>query len=300
MTRRRFTPSDVASFQWAVARGAKAVDVAREHRFSPSNFHRWARSYGRPVVAYEPTDADRARARGWRKARTLAEAWRLYRDFASSGPWADNAELPAYDEDGDSPESQRLTLQTVEDARVLLVCEKLLVQNQLETWNAPGEPSMVHRTRAALAWVPALPSRWVAETLVAHAKALGARLFFFGDLDPQALHAFAALRAGGRNALLRGGSMRRVRVTWLGIDSGWLAWTCREFGVRDVPPRMTIRLSWLDQEYWQLVKRLVPDAHRLLGARAFALLNGGAKIEADAMQGKPFVEEFGRRLERTL
>jgi hypothetical protein len=55
-----------------------------------------------------------------------------------------------------------------------------------------------------LAWFPPLASQWAARTLHAHAESVGARLAFFGDLDPQALHAFAALRAGGRKALLRG------------------------------------------------------------------------------------------------
>jgi hypothetical protein len=49
-------------------------------------------------------------------------------------------------------------------------------------------------------------------------------------------------------------------------------------------------------EYWQLVKRLVPDIRRLIGARAYSLLEGGTKIETDALHGRPFVEEFGRRL----
>jgi hypothetical protein len=62
---------------------------------------------------------------------------------------------------------------------------------------------------------------------------------------------------------------------------------------------MTIRLGWLDQEYWQLVKRLVPDARRLLGARAYAMLESGVKLEADALRGEPFVEEFRRRLRET-
>jgi hypothetical protein len=59
---------------------------------------------------------------------------------------------------------------------------------------------------------------------------------------------------------------------------------------------MTIRLKWLDREYWQLVKRLVPDVRRLIGTRAYDLLNGGTKLETDALRGRPFVEEFGRRL----
>jgi hypothetical protein len=82
----------------------------------------------------------------------------------------------------------------------------------------------------------------------------------------------------------------------MGLDSRWLKWICRDLDVKEVPVGMTIRLKWLDQEYWQLVKRLVPDVRRLIGARAYAMLEGGTKIEADALRGRPFVEELGRRL----
>jgi hypothetical protein len=135
----------------------------------------------------------------------------------------------------------------------------------------------------------------VARTVHAHAEALGARLAFFGDLDPQALHSFAALRAGGRRALLRG-TGKPLPVTWLGLDSRWLEWICRGLNVDDVPVGMTIRLGWLDQEYWQLVKRLVPDVRRLIGARAYNMLDRGTKLEVDALRGRPFLEELGKRL----
>jgi hypothetical protein len=86
-----------------VARGLRQAEVARKHGFSVSNFRRWFMKYGRPIIPYEPTDADRARARSWRKGRTLAEVWTMYRQFTNEGPWADDAELPNYDDVDERP-----------------------------------------------------------------------------------------------------------------------------------------------------------------------------------------------------
>lgn len=244
------------------------------------------------------TPTDRASARSWRQGKTLAKAWTLYRDSARGGPWADEAELPVFDDVDELPdEFEHLQLKTRPDARVVLVCEKMHVEKLLYEWEGAGCPSVAHATKTALAWLPPLASRWAARMLADHAKSLGARLAFFGDLDPQALHAFAALRAGGRKALLRGVG-NTLPVTWVGLDSKWLNWVCRGLGVKDVPLSMTIRMQWLDQEYWQLVKRLVPDVRRLIGARAYNMLDGGTKVEADALRARPFVEELGRRLRR--
>jgi cytosine/adenosine deaminase-related metal-dependent hydrolase len=62
---------------------------------------------------------------------------------------------------------------------------------------------------------------------------------------------------------------------------------------------MTIRLTWLDQEYWQLVKRLVPDVRPLIGKRAYEMLEGGTKIEVDALRQlhpPQFMKELRRRI----
>jgi hypothetical protein len=77
--RRRFTPREIRSFQWEVARGVKQAEVARKYGFSVSNFRRWFVKYGRPHIPYEPTDADRARAGTWREGSTPSEG------LASSG-----------------------------------------------------------------------------------------------------------------------------------------------------------------------------------------------------------------------
>ena len=298
MPRRRFSREEICSFQLEVARGARPSDVAKSHGFAVSNFRRWFIKHGRPHIPYEPTEVDRVRARSWRDGRSLAAAWSLYREFAKKGPWADDAELPALGDMEETPDPDEcLILQARPDARVLVVCEKRSIEDLLGDWSGPRRPSMAHVERYALAWFPPIASGWTARVVESHAKSLGASVAFVGDLDPQALHAFAALRAGGRKALLRGGRPR-VPVRWAGVDSRWLNWICGGLSVGEVPSWMTIRLSRLDQEYWQLVKRFVPDVRALIGKRAYEMLEGGTKLEVDALRnlGAPFTEELGRRL----
>jgi hypothetical protein len=43
----------------------------------------------------------------------------------------------------------------------------------------------------------------------------------------------------------------------VGLDARWLDLVCKHSGLNDVPPRWTIQLNWLDQEYWSLVKCMV-------------------------------------------
>jgi hypothetical protein len=84
----------------------------------------------------------------------------------------------------------------------------------------------------------------------------------------------------------------------MGLDSDWLNWVSRADPSGAVPRWMTIRLRWLDVEYWELVKRLVPDVRALVGERAYEMLEGGTKLEVDALQHQrtAFTEELGRRL----
>jgi hypothetical protein len=299
MARRRFRGEEIFAFQHEVARGARPSDVARSHGFAASNFRRWFARYGRPHFPYEPSQTDRDRARTWRAARTLTEAWNLYRAFAREDPWADDAELPILHDDHEAQNAdESLTLHALSDPRLLVVCEKKSIEELLGNGSGPGRPSMALVQRYALAWYPQLASSWTARVLGSHAKAHGVSLAFVGDLDPQSLHAFAALRAGGRKALLRGGRPR-VPLRWAGLDSRWLDWISRAQPSGEVPSWLTIRLRWLDQEYWELVKRLVPDVRALIGKRAYELLDGGAKIEVEAPQNLrnvSYTEELARRL----
>jgi hypothetical protein len=127
----------------------------------------------------------------------------MFREFAKEGPWAEHAELPVFDDVHERPdEYEHLQLKTRPGARVVLVCEKMHIEKLLYEWEGSSRPSVAQATKTALALLPSLASRWAARTLHTHAKSLGARLAYFGDLDPPALHSFAALRAGGRRALL--------------------------------------------------------------------------------------------------
>ncbi len=284
--------------RWCAA--GRRCSQARLH--APSNFRRWFRKYGEPHVDYEPTAEDRAAGPHWRKQKSLRGAWNAFRDFVRSGPWSDDEQLPYYDVDDEPPDEWRpelLSLQTRADARVLLICEKPVIQDAVAKWpepHEPGKPSVVHGGKAALAWYAPLASAWIARSVRDHARSIDAPILFFGDMDPHALHSFAALRAGGRNALLKG-TGRAVPVTWMGIDGRWLAWASR---VKGKPVGLTLSLTWLEREYWQFVKRLVPDVRRLIGARGYSMLESGAKLEAEPLLRGPFAEEFLRRLRSLL
>jgi len=123
--------------------------------------------------------------------------------------------------------------------------------------------------------------------LAAHAKTLKAPLPFFGNLDPQAVHLLAALRAGGRDAL-RKRADSGLPIEWVGLDDRWLDFTCRQMGVRDIPRGWQIQLTWLDAEYWQLVKRMVPDARRGRGEGAEGLKGArGSAGRSSPVSGGP-------------
>ena len=302
LPRRRFTPAEICSFLSNVAHGAKRADVAREHGFAPSSFRRWIARYGMEHVDYAPTEEERGQASGWRSEASLSAAWRRYHAFCMDPRWSDDSELPVRDDAFplEDDYGQRVVLRAREDAKVVLIGEKEAVLRPLDDWTEG--PSVVHRAKVSFASFPPVASRWTARFLKAHAKDVGAPLVFFGDLDPQALHSFAVLRAGGQRELLSG-KVRDPALTWMGLDARWLDFVCRHFRTADVPERMLMRLGWLDQEYWELVKRLVPDARKLLGARAFALLESGLKVEVDALisfMRTPFIEEFARRLQWTV
>lgn len=298
MPRRRFTRPEIASFQWAVARGERPSDVAREHGFSVSNFSRWCHKYGVPYVPYVPTAADLRGVRAWRAAPTLAEAWRSFHAFVTGGSWWPmGGELPPLDVD---PAQDWLRLHARPDARVVLVCEKAFVSDLAREWRGPRRPSAAEIAKAAVANTAWPPSRWAARALEEHARASRAHFAYVGDLDPQALHSFATLRAGGTEGLLGQETAPAIPVRWIGLDSEWLDWVCATANTTEVPSWMTLPLGWTDREYWALVKRLVPDARRLLGERASAMLDSGTKLEIDALFIGPLREaalvELARRL----
>jgi hypothetical protein len=281
-----------------------AIEAGRPTRDTSPDIGRMA--FPRPVetptpdVPYAPTAEDRARAAAWRTEPTLAAAWRSYVSVATDERWERECGVYGFDRGSGDYDADRLELSAQEDSRVVLVCEKTVVRDAADTWDGAERPSAAHDAKAGLAWVRPLPSAWSARALHEHAKRLRVPLAFFGDLDPQALHFFAAIRAGGRDRALRGGSVR-VPIRWVGLDGRWLDLMCEHLEIKDIPSHWTIKLNWLDQEYWQIVKRMVPDAKRLLGARGFALLERGEKIEADvflSIMRQPFREELRRRLRR--
>jgi len=265
-----------------------------------SSRHPFRASAQRPSVAHVPTDEDRKRVAAWRSERTLSAAWKNYCTVATDERWERDCGVYGFYSGTGTYDSDRLELSAGADARVLLVCEKTVVRDAVDVSRYGAPARVTHSAKAALAWVRPLPSAWTSRALHDHAKRLKAPLAFFGDLDPQALHFFAAIRAGGRDALLRS-RVAHVPIRWVGLDGRWLDLMCRHLEITEIPSAWTIKMNWLDMEYWQLVKRMVPDVRTLLGARGFALLEGGSKIEVDAFMSfmrQPLLAELDRRLRR--
>ena len=202
--------------------------------------------------------------------------------------------MPPFDGPKTDP-LERVELRALASARALVVCEKEVMLVALDDMKSLRKPSLAHAKRLSLAKVPPLPSREAVDVIVDYARDARVPVAFLGDLDPVALHAFAALRAGGREAFLRG-ARQRLDVAWLGVDSTWLAWLDRLTG--DVRS-FTTKMHETDRAYWEVVQTLMPDVRALLGRRASELLDGGATIQMDAIfvrLQKPCLRELSRRL----
>jgi hypothetical protein len=299
MARRTFTLKQISKFQWLVARGARITDLSRKHGFSVSTFQRWGRKYGTPIVFNEPNDEERALARSWREARTPIDAWRRFRDFATLRKWHAEVQLPLVDDQDQSLDF--LELMTRPDTRVVLIVEKLAVRNLLQAWRDRKTPSVAHSCRVALAYTPPFPSEWASGVLSEHATSMGAKLGVLADLDPEGLLAYGAVRSGGIAALLAGKARPANGVQWLGIDDRLLEAICGDLGSSEIPAAWMINLRWLEREYWDLVKTLIPDVRKVIGHRSFDLLERGAKIEIDALisfAAGPLAHHLRERLSR--
>jgi hypothetical protein len=93
-------------------------------------------------------------------------------------------------------------------------------------------------------------------------------LYFLGDMDPVDLLVFAWLDA----------SFRPKQVTYLGISDALLEKT----KIR-IPKSWTIQCSASELEAFTVVKRIVPEPHRLIGRKCMALLEQGKKLELEIL-----------------
>jgi hypothetical protein len=211
-------------------------------------------------------------ARAWREAISLTEAWRRFRD------WLLRTEP---DNDGDAPYwcdgvHSSHTLWTGAGARRLVLFQKQHVMNAF----LPDGRGTDRATRwgIATATAPFAPCALDVKLIRAHAQLLGGvPIGFVGDLDPHGLHTFGALRSGNLDAPDVGG--RKLVVEWLGIDDAWL----RRVRKTERPlTTRTIRMDWVEREYWGVIKRFAPDLHALVGDESFALLESGYTAESDA------------------
>lgn len=214
------------------------------------------------------TKFERNAVRKWLARGDRAAAWHSFAELARDERWRHRVDIP----DPDDQRFEALQARVFPSRGVVFLCEKFSVQQSIDNWL--GDALAAVGTVHVSPWV----SAWTTDMIQRARRSSKARLVFLGDLDPDALFQFGCLRAGGRDALLRGEGPT-FDVSW-GVHAAVVR-VVRDRAV-DLRRRM-IQLPWLERRYWKLVKKVVPDARKLLGKQTFAMLNDGMKLELDAL-----------------
>jgi hypothetical protein len=225
-------------------------------------------------------------ARAWREAKTGREAWARFRAY-----------LAKHEDDVSDAPYWRTSMcgmdsWTGPSATRLLVFEKwhainvFLPDNKGSDWGT--------RWKVATVSAPWAPKLFDVALIRHHAQMLKAPIGFVGDLDAHALHVFGALRSGDVDAPSLTG--RTLSVKWLGVDDRWFA---RARRAKRAFANREISMGWVEREYWEIVKRMLPGVCDLIGEESSALLDAGTKIEIEGMSDI-LVDELRSRLKRDL
>jgi hypothetical protein len=227
------------------------------------------------VTSDQLTVEQQQAARAWREAEQARDAWLHFRDWLARTEPDNHGDAPYSSEGFTGHGSHRLF--TGPNATRLVLFEKAAVMEAF----LPDE----HGSDRATAWkiatasVPFAPTAHDVSLVAAHGQLLGGPIGFVGDLDPHGLHVFGALRSGDLDTPNIAGS--RLTIDWLGIDDTWL----RAVPATTMPLRArSIRMGWVEREYWGIVKRYAPGVRDLVGEESFALLEAGLKVEADGFR----------------
>jgi hypothetical protein len=222
-------------------------------------------------MADQPTPRQERAARKWRDAKDARAAWALFREWLDRSDGDDGSDAP-YWCDGSHSSHQ---LWTGPRARRLVLFQKGQV---MDGFLPDGRGSdRATRWNIATATLPFAPQALDRKLIRAHARFVGGPIGVVADLDPHGLHAFGALRSGDLGAPVITG--RGLAIEWLGIDDAWL----RRVRKPSRPLAMrTIRMRWVEREYWDIIKRFAPGVRALIGDESFSLLESGYKAESDA------------------
>ena len=225
------------------------------------------------VPANRVEDADDRTARSWREAKTPRAAWQAFRRWLLRTRPHDDGDAPYWQDEHPTTYSSHHQW-TGATATRLVLFQKLHVMNEFLPDGRGGDRAS--RWRIATATAPFAPRPLDVELIRAHARLIGGKIGFVGDLDPHGLHVFGSLRSGDLERPDIHG--RRLVIDWMGIDGAWLARTPRTS--RSLLGR-TITMKWIEREYWDIVKRFMPDVRALIGEESFALLERGSKVELE-------------------
>jgi hypothetical protein len=228
----------------------------------------------RRAMAAGPTPQQERAARAWRDARTGREAWARFRawlgrtepdrDGDATG-WCDESPLGANH------------VWTHPKAIGLVLFEKYQVMGAFveDAWVS----DWATRWRVALAAPYFYPRPHDVALVCAYARRLGGPVGIVADLDPHGLHLFGTLRSGKPEAPAVGG--KKLKVEWLGLDDEWLRRARRTtFSLES----RTLRMPWVEREYWAVIKRMMPGVRALVGEQSFELLESGFKVETDGFR----------------
>ncbi len=222
-------------------------------------------------MADQPTPRQERAARRWRNAENARAAWALFRDWLNRTREDDGSDAPYWCDGSHSSHG----LWTGPGANRLVLFQK---QHVMDRFLPDGRGSdRATRWKIATATLPFAPQALDRKLIRAHARFLGGPIGVVVDLDPHGLHAFGALRSGNLDAPVIVG--RGLAIEWLGIDDAWLRRvrkTSRPLAMR------TIRMRWVEREYWEIIKRFAPNVRALIGDESFSLLETGYKAESDA------------------
>jgi hypothetical protein len=222
-------------------------------------------------MADQPTPRQERAARRWRNAKDARAGWALFRDWLARTNEHDASDAP-YWCDGAHSSHQ---LWNGPGANRLVLFEK---QHVMDRFLPDGRGSdRATRWSIATGTLPFAPQALDRKLIRAHARLVGGPIGVVADLDPHGLRAFGALRSGNLDAPTIVG--RGLTIEWLGIDDAWLQ-RVRKTGQRLA--MRTIRMRWVEREYWDIIKRFAPGVRALIGDESFSLLENGYKAESDA------------------
>jgi hypothetical protein len=185
-----------------------------------------------------------------------------------SASWSDYEDLRVV------PAQPLLWLQPDSSPRALLLTQKEPVFRRIA-------PELAKRSVAVCLVPYPTPGPKTFEAVGRWSRAFQAPPYWFGDLDPIGLMAFAVLRSEAGEP---GRPPRRTRLSYIGIDDRWLQACRREVSsdTRALDSQL-IPMGRHERQHFDFLAETVPDLRALVGERSYDVLASGRKLEVEGL-----------------